>query len=367
MKILHTSDWHLGIELHKHPLLADQRYFLSQLKQIILEKQVDVILISGDIYDTTLASKEAIDIFNEAMRMLCMELKKEVIVIAGNHDSQTRLASLRDLLDQVGLHIYGKVEGRMKPLTIQNVDFFAIPYFHKDTIAQIYGQKFPSYEAAMACMMDDIRAQKGSHKQVVLAHCFVNGASICESDRFAMVGGSDVISKDVFQQIDYTALGHLHTAQVFDDVVRYSGTPLPYSFSETNDKCVWLIDSETMEIEACPIVPLHPLKILEGTYDEVIAQLPLYQKEYVKVVLTDQSVSYELLSFMRERCPLLLTLRGKQASLQLETQSIHIGEMDDMSDEDIVRQFFKDYFDKEVSEEEMRWFAEAKMGDAICV
>ena len=105
MRILHTADWHLGIDLHRMSLLEDQKYFFQQLQAIIKEKQVDVIIIAGDIYDTALANKEAIRLYDQMMSCLCLEMKKEVIVIAGNHDSGERLSSLKDLVKPMGLHI----------------------------------------------------------------------------------------------------------------------------------------------------------------------------------------------------------------------------------------------------------------------
>lgn len=360
MKILHTSDWHLGIHLHKHSLIEDQRYFLRQLKNIILAENVDVIVISGDIYDTTLASKEAIDVFDEAMKLLCMELHKQVILIAGNHDSHTRLSVLKDLLKGAGLHVFGKIEQRITPLTIQDVDFFPVPYYNVETVAQVYEEKLSSYEAAMQIMMEDVRSQKGKHKQVVLAHCFVNGASLCESDRFAMIGGSDLISKDVFRDIDYVALGHLHRMQKVTDQIVYCGSPIAYSFSETGDKQVMILDSDTMESKSIMIKPLHPIQVIKGSYEEVLERLPNDQDAYVKIVLDAMQVSYEILDFFRERAPFLLSLQGTSKEMEEASSTIDVEEMEMMRDEDIVKHFFQDRFQKEITEEEMEWLREAK-------
>lgn len=360
MKILHTSDWHLGIYLHKHSLIEDQRYFLQQLKTIIQREAIDVILISGDIYDTTLASKEAIDVFDEAMQLLCVELKKQVILIAGNHDSYTRLSVCKDLLKQAGLHVFGRLEKRVAPLTIEDVDFFPIPYFHLETIANIYERKFTSYEMAMHEMMEDVRSQKNGHRQIVLAHCFVSGAALCESDRFAMIGGSDLISKDVFQNIDYVALGHLHKMQEVCENVVYCGSPLAYSFSETSEKQVMIIDTDTMTYKPSRITPLHPIKVIKGSYEEVLKELPLWQEHYLKIQLEGMQVSYEVLQFFRERAPLLLSLQGESSELQKDTTSIDVEQMDILRDEDIVRHYFQDRFQKELSEEELGWLKEAR-------
>lgn len=366
MNILHTSDWHLGIALHKHSLIEDQRFFIEQLRAIIIEEHIDVVLISGDIYDTTLASKEAIALFDQAMRMFCLELKKEVIVIAGNHDSHTRLSVCSELLKPVGLHIYGSIEEGLTPLSIQDVDFFSIPYYHKESVALHYECKFKSYEEAMARMINDVVNQRTSRKQVVLAHCFVSGASVCESDRFAMVGGSDLISKDVFQGIDYVALGHLHSGQSFGNHVHYCGSPIAYSFSETKAKKVMIWNSETGAIKDRVVSAFRPICTIEGTYDEVLEKIPSKCDAYLKIILKDQAVSYELLSFFRERAPYLLALSGTTSKQLVESATLDVQDIEAMGDEEIVGQFFRDYFDREIREEELRWLQEAKEKVIAC-
>lgn len=367
MKFLHTSDWHLGIDLHKQSLIEDQKVMIDEICTIILEEQIDVVLISGDIYDTTLASKEAIHLFDYAMKRICQELHCQCVVIAGNHDSQTRLSVMKDLLASSGLYIYGTLDEKPTPLIINDVDIFPIPYLHKDRIAALYDQSLISYEHAFLTLMDDIRSQKKEHKQFVLAHAFVSGASISESDRFAMVGGSDLVSKDVFHDLDYVALGHLHKPQCFDEHIRYSGSPLAYAFSEQDQKHVVIIDSDTMDITTRSLTPLHPLITLTGAYDDIIKQLPLNEEAYVKIVLKDLSVSYELLGFLRERCPHLLALTGIQPKELMETMSLQVEQLDEYQDENILVQFFKDYYDREISEEELAWFEEARKGEPVCV
>lgn len=360
MKILHTSDWHLGIFLHKHSLIEDQRNFIEQLKAIIITEKIDVVCISGDIYDTTLASKEAIDLFDEAMRMLCIELAKQVIIIAGNHDSHTRLSVLKDLLKHAGLHIYGRIEERLTPLTIDDVDFYMVPYFNIETINALYGQPFSSYEKAMLALMDDVRLQRKKNKQIVLAHCFVNGAALCESDRFAMIGGADLIRKDVFHDIDYIALGHLHKMQKVDEHVVYCGSPIAYSFSETTDKHVLILDSDTMECRPCKITPLHPIKVVKGGYEQVLEELPKWQDCYIKIILEQMQVSYEVLQFFREHAPFLLSLQGTHMDAEQTSSSIEVADIEKMKDEDIVERYFQDRFQRVISEEEMKWLREAK-------
>lgn len=365
MKILHTSDWHLGIDYHRHSFTEDQRYALRQYYEIIQREAVDVVLICGDIYDTTLASKEAIALFDEAIKHMIQELKVKVIVIAGNHDSATRLSIMRDLLKAQGLYIYGTLTSKPQPLTIDNVDFYPIPFVHKDTISAVFQKSFSNYEQAFLQLTDHIRSQKRENRQMVLAHAFVNGAKVCESDRFAHIGGTDLISKDIFYDIDYVALGHLHRPQKIAEHIRYSGSLCPYTFSETAAKEVVLIDSETMDIKSLPIAPLHPMTTIAGSYETVCEQLLKHQEDYVKIILEDQGISFELLELFKERCPYLLTLSSNQQE-QREAVTLQANDLDTLSDEAIVKQFFMDYFNREVTAEESDWLRQAKGSEFIC-
>lgn len=365
MKLLHTSDWHLGIELHRHSLIEDQRWFFKQLYHIIETEAVDVVMISGDIYDTTLASKEAIELFDEAMNMICKQLKKQVIVIAGNHDSQTRLSMMKELVRPSGLHLYGVLHERPKALTIDDVEFICIPFVHKETLSRIYETKFKTYEQAFLALMDDARQRKVAQKQIVLAHAFVSGAAVSESDRFAMVGSLDMVSKDIFHSFDYVALGHLHQPQTLNNRVVYSGSPLAYSFSETKPKHVVIIDTKTMTHTTIEIEPLHPLITITGTYENVQEQLTDAKDAYVKVELKDATPNYEWYHFMKERCPNLLCVTSKHMQEQLNETTMESHELEHLQDDEIIRQFFLDIFDHEVSEEEMCWIHEAQEGEEL--
>lgn len=365
MKILHTSDWHLGIDYHRHSLIEDQRYVLNQYYQLIVKEAVDVVLICGDIYDTMLASKEAIGLFDEAMKHMIQELGVKVIVIAGNHDSPTRLSIMRDLLESQGLFIYGALSAKPQPLTIENVDFYPIPFVHKDTISAVFQKDFKSYEQAYLQLLDHIRSQKGTNRQIVMAHAFVSGAQACESDRFAHIGGTDLISKDIFHDIDYVALGHLHRPQKIAEHIRYSGSLCPYSFSETAAKEVVLIDSDTMAIRSIAIKPLHPMVTLTGSYEAICKELYKHQEDYVKIILEDQGISFELLALLKERCPYLLTLSSNLQE-QREVLTLQADDLDTLSDEAIVKQFFLDYFNRDMSAEESEWLKQAKGSELIC-
>lgn len=362
MKILHTADWHLGIDLHKVSLLEDQKYALWQIKKIVMEEDVDVIVIAGDVYDTTLASKEAIELYNRCMSMLCLELQKQVIVIAGNHDSAVRLATCAELLAPMGLHIYGKLEEKVKGLRIKDTMFYPIPYLHPAQVAQVYEQPCATQEEAFRIICEDIHLHKEKNLcHAAIAHAFIAGSSVCESDRFARVGGSDLVPATLFEEFDYVALGHLHRPQKVGEHVYYSGSLLPYSFSEAEQqKQVLLYDTCNQKVYARTIEPLHPLYVLKGSlsYLQQLRQVDDgYPQGYVKLQLLDVCVSYEMLTYFQEHYPGLLQLSGKNEQIKSKI-SLDVEQLDGLNDVNIVKRYFQDMFQETLCDEDIQLLQE---------
>lgn len=366
MKILHSADWHLGMELNRVSLLDAQKDFLRQLKEIVIEEEVDVILVAGDVYDTSLATREAIELYDSAMHMLCMELKKQVVIIAGNHDSAARLSSCSSLLAPMGLHIYGKIEEKVVPLHIEDAWIYPLPFFHPQTIRRVYGKEVTDEQEAFALICEELSPylkQEGCH--ILMAHAFVADAEVSESDRFAQVGGSSLLSASLFSDFDYVALGHLHRPQKIGSNIYYSGSPLPYSFSEAAyEKKVMLFDTKTKECRQRNITPLHPLRTISGSFDEIVKKMQTQapkEEEYVKIEVKDQRATFELLEYFRSWTSSILQLTGMQ-----EQASSMIGidqkRLEQMSDTDIVKQFFLDVYGREADTDGMELFKQMKAG-----
>lgn len=365
MRILHTADWHLGMDLYKCSLIEDQRWFQQQLKAVVEEEQIDVVLVCGDVYDTFLASKEAIEVYDDIMYMLCMEMKKKVIVIAGNHDSATRLASMSRLLEGMGLYVVGSLKEAVKGISFQDCVIYPIPYFHIEQVRSVYGAQVHSIEEAYACICEQLRCHADSkQKQIVMAHGFLADADVCESDRFANVGGSDMVSSRIFDGFDYVAMGHLHRRQQAGKRVWYSGSPLPYSFSEANQKKgVWIYDTIEDRVYARDITPLHPLQVVTGTYEELkqaMVTQSVQENAYVKIEISDLPVSYEMLEYFRQGYPNLLQLSGKSMDPKQSKISVQLQDLETISDLDIVKQFYKDIYGEELSDEAKALFQKAQ-------
>ena len=363
MKLLHTSDWHFGMTLGTGSYAEDQRFFLDRLYRLIREEKIEALLLSGDIYDSSVVSAEAIGLYNEAMTKLCLELGVTVIAIAGNHDSAARLASCRELLKGAGLHITGKVERDPAPVLLDagKVAVYSIPFFTRDEITALLPEKkdqIRNTETAMLAYCDHIRGQMDeSRKNIILSHSLIVGSELSESDRSARMGFATAISKDVFQGFDYVALGHIHKPQAIENHIRYSGSPLKYSFGaeESQEKGVVVVDTDTMEIRFVPIALKRERRSVTGTFEELLAREDI-RDDYLRLYVTDQYAGLELVGQLREKFPHLLEVYGKSLTEEGELSILTVEELEEMKEEDIMIRFLAENFSAEPTPEQLQLF-----------
>ena len=363
MKLLHTSDWHFGMTLGTGSYAEDQRFFLDRLYRLIREEKIEALLLSGDIYDSSVVSAEAIGLYNEAMTKLCLELGVTVIAIAGNHDSAARLASCRELLKGAGLHITGKVERDPVPVVLDGgkVAVYSIPFFTRDEITALLPEKkdqIRNTETAMLAYCDHIRERMDeSRKNIILSHSLIVGSELSESDRSARVGFATAVSKDVFQGFDYVALGHIHKPQAIENHIRYSGSPLKYSFGaeESQEKGVVVVDTDTMEIRFVPIALKRERRSVTGTFEELLAREDI-RDDYLRLYVTDQYAGLELVGQLREKFPHLLEVYGKSLTEEGELSVLTVEELEEMKEEDIMIRFLAENFSAEPTCEQLQLF-----------
>lgn len=363
MKLIHTSDWHFGMTLGTGSYADDQRYFLERLYALIEKEQVQAVLLAGDIYDSSVVSSEAIGIYNEAMTKLCLELKTQVIAIAGNHDSAARLSSCRELLKGAGLHITGKLEKDPTPILLDGgkVAVYSIPFFTRDEVTALLPEKKPEIrntETAMLAYCDHIREKMDkTRKNIVLSHSLIVGSELSESDRSARVGFATAVSKDVFKGFDYVALGHIHKPQAIEPHIRYSGSPLKYSFGaeEKQEKGVVLIDTDTMDIRFVPIAPKRERRTVEGTFEELLAREDI-REDYLRLYVTDRYAGLELIAALREQFPHLLEIYGKSLSEEGGLSALSVEELETLNEEDIMIKFLAESFGTEPTEDQLQMF-----------
>lgn len=363
MKILHTSDWHLGMTAGNTSLEEDQRFFLQQLYQIIKDEKVDAVLCAGDIYDSSVSNADAIAVYNDAATTICTELKVPFLVIAGNHDGAPRLSSCRELLKAAGLFVTGRLTREISPVSFPDTDIYLVPFFHKEEVMALFPERkkeIISQEKAMQVVCDEIRKNMNKNKRnILMTHALIVNAELSESDRSARVGFASAVSKDVFEGFDYVALGHIHKPQVISERIRYSGSPVMYSFGkeESQEKSVVILDTETMEQRLIPLKQLHGHKTIQGTYDEIMAMEGL-ENHYLRIKMTDRYAGLELLAQMQEHFPYLLELHGKSLEENGAMTALTVGQIQTMDEMDIMKKFCEETFSSEPTKEQAALFKE---------
>ena len=321
MRLLHTSDWHLGRTLHGASLLEAQRNFLGWMCELAVERAVDAVVVAGDVYDRAVPPTDAVTLLDEALVGLS-RARIPVLLTSGNHDSAIRLGFGSKLHELAGVHLRTRVAELAEPVVLADdggpVGLYGIPYLLPDAVmAELDAQR--SHAAVLAAAAARIRAdaaRRGLARTVVAAHAFVTGARGCESERDIRVGGVGDAPASVFAGLGYAALGHLHGAQQITPRVGYSGSPLAYSFSEAgHTKSVSLVQIDAAggaEVELVP-VPVHrPMAQVRGRLDEVLArargELSGLADHWVKVVLTDPQRPRAPMERLREAWPHTLVL-----------------------------------------------------------
>jgi exonuclease SbcD len=323
MKLIHTSDWHLGRTLHGEDLLPYQAAFLDWLVAESVRHQVDAVIVAGDVYDRAVPPVEAVTVLDRALRGFA-SARIAVLLISGNHDSAVRLGFGASLSELAGVHLRTDVADIARPVVLTDacgdVALYGIPYLLPDAVmADLAAER--SHTSVLAAATARIRADaasRGIDRTVVTAHAFVSGAQPCDSERDIRVGGIGDAPASVFAGLSYAALGHLHGQQ---DVrppgvttkIRYSGSPLAFSFSERHQaKSVTLAEIDgagAVTTTKLPVPQPRPLRQVTGTLDEVLARPDGDLAEaWVKVILTDTVRPPSPMERLRERWPHTLVL-----------------------------------------------------------
>ena len=320
MRLLHTSDWHLGRSLHQHDLSGAHEAFVDHLVDVVRSEQVEAVLLAGDVHDRALPPVEAMQLFDDALRRL-RDAGAAIVAISGNHDAPVRLGDKSGLLDP-------RISIRTDPRRVADpvlladkhgeVAIYAVPYLEPAAVRDLLpGDRGLTGHTgvltrAMAAVQQD-RASRGG-RSVALAHAWVTGGQASDSERDITVGGISNVPASLFDGIDYTALGHLHRPQTLSDGVRYSGSPLPYSFSEGGQqKLSWLVDLGPTGLRAVTAVeaPVHrSLTRLRGTLEDLLTSAAHTgaERDFVAVVLTDAIRPVDAMAALRKRFPYALLL-----------------------------------------------------------
>lgn len=345
MRLIHLSDLHIGKRVNEFSMLEDQEYILKEILGIIDDEQPDGVIIAGDVYDKSVPSEEAVKLLDSFLTSLAKR-KLQVYIISGNHDSAAKLAFASSLIDLSGIHIspvYDSAQiatmgdGLVRPYKLEDgkgqvANIYMLPFVKPAMVRAVFPDEaddIKDYTDACHVAVEHMDVDE-KVTNILVAHQFVTGAVRSESEE--NVGGLDNVDVSVFDSFDYVALGHIHGPQkVGRETVRYCGTPLKYSLSEANHtKSVTVVDipeNKKIEIRTVPLVPMHELREVKGTFDELMDRRN-YEgtavDDYLYVVLTDEDDVPDALGKLRTVYPNVMKL-GYDNTRTRVTQTIDDG------------------------------------------
>ena len=368
MRFLHTSDWHLGHILEQKQLTDDQRHMLDQLVELVKERKLDAVLVSGDVYDRGVPPPEAVELLNDVVSRLALDLGVPVIIIAGNHDSRQRLGFGAKILERGRLHMFGAGAPAVPFVELNDahgpVRFYALPYAEPAEWREVLGDEaVRDHQSGFARYITDVRAAhpKGL-RSVLLAHCFATGGRESESERPLMLGGGGQVDAALFDSFNYTALGHLHRPQQVKKAW-YSGSLLKYSKSEADhEKSVNIVEMDAAgacRVESVRLSPLHDLRVIEGSFEDLMKGTP--SEDYIHAVLNNTEPVLDSWNRLLKVYPNLISLERpkiKAAGMRIEAAA-----MARMSDDQLFAAFYELTKSAKADEAMMRVFREA--ADAV--
>ena len=369
MIFLHTSDWHLGATGGERDLWDDQKYFIDAICGIVREKNVDAVLLAGDVYDRSVPAASAIGLYDYAMNRLCGELGVKVLTIAGNHDSAERLASCAGLLDKAGLYLQGAAQREPRVVEFVDSQVFFLPWMTEEKIKSLYPEErdgitdlTEAYRVAVNHMRE--KFIPGKH-HLLLSHAFITNAETSTSDRAAEIGFATQVPASVFEGFDYVALGHIHKPQQVNPFIRYSGSPMAYSFGreERQEKSVTLIDTAAMTQQVVPLPLLHRWTTLTDSYETLLAgEYPEEIREgYVRLNVTDTAVGLDMLSRLRQVYPNALVVAGKTYDGEDTTITLTMEQLEQMESDpaEVFKSFCREEMGQEATDHFLQLFARA--------
>lgn len=311
MKFIHISDLHLGKRVNEFSMIEDQEYILTKIINIIDETEVQGVLIAGDVYDKPVPSAEAVELFDDFLVRLSKRGLR-VFIISGNHDSAERIAFGGRLMDKSGIYMSPVYNGLVEPIKLTdeygNINIYMLPFIKPQNVRRFFpDSEIISYTEALKTAVDSMGIDTKA-RNILITHQFVTGSDRTESEDIS-VGGTDNVDAAVFSDFDYVALGHIHRAQKCggNEYIRYSGTPLKYSFSEAGDeKTVTIIEMKekgNISLDLIPLIPKRDMAEIKGNYEELTLKSfwenTSYNEDYLHITLTDEEDVPDALTKLR--------------------------------------------------------------------
>ena len=366
MKIIHTSDWHIGKIVNEYSMIDDQKYILNKLIELIDEENADVLMIAGDVYDRSIPPVEAVELLNETLSSLVIDRNVYVLVISGNHDSGERLSFGSKILEKQGLYIAGSDEELYRKVVLcennKNINFYLVPYKDPALTKKLLDNKeIRSHNDAMIAVIDKIKEDLNENEvNILIGHGYVTmkreeaidvsdhkyeaaELETSESERPLSIGGTDLIDGNIFKDFDYVALGHLHGRQ------KIGRETMKYSFSEVKQKksvAVLDLKDKDINIELRELNPFRDLRIIKGNIEDLICEgrdVEEGKEDYIQAILTDDGELMNPMEKLKAVYPNTMLITRERKRNVSEDGAVAKGEFRKKSKIDLFKDFYEAY------------------------
>ncbi len=368
MRFLHTADLHIGKRVNEFSMLEDQEYILRQILKTADKEQVEAVLIAGDVYDKQVPSAEAVRLFDWFLTQLNSQ-KLPVFVIGGNHDSVERLSFGAQIMEESGVYLTQSYDGKVVPVRLEDeygsVNLWMLPFLKPAMVKRFFPeQDIVTYQDALETVIGNMELNR-EERNLLIAHQFVTGAVTggSEDSVEVFVGGVENVDASVFADFDYVALGHIHRAQsAGGEQIRYSGTPLKYSFSEIrHEKSVTIAELKekgSLTVHQEPLKPLHDMREIRGSYEELVLR-ENYQgtdlEDYLHVILTDENDIPDVIGRLRSIYPNIMKLDYDNQRTRRNQELMKEEAAVEQSPMELLGQFFLQQNNQEMSPEQTEY------------
>lgn len=369
MKILHLADLHLGKILQEQSLIEDQEYMLKEIINIIKVEKVQVLLISGDVYDRSVPPTEAVNLLDNFLKIFIKELKIKVFIISGNHDSKDRLGFGNKIFEDEGLYIESRYTGILKKVKLEDkygpLNIYMLPFIKPVEVKKFFEEDLENnYDLAINKIIEKEEINE-NERNIIMVHQFVTAGNVkperTESEVLSL-GGIENVDVSNFNKFDYVAIGHVHRPQkIGRDTARYAGTILKYSFSEINhNKSIPIInikEKSNITINLLPLKPLRDMREIKGPIEELIKEENYKEsnvEDYIKAIITNEEPVYDAIGKIKKIYPntLKLEIQNSKTINKNEEQNINLEEIKKKSELELFSDFYKLQNNLELNEEQ---------------
>lgn len=362
MRFLHLADLHIGKKIGEYPLIEDQKHVLLQAFDLVRKENLDAIIVSGDIFDSSAPSAEAMGMYDWFLSN-AHSLGKPLLMISGNHDSVERLSVASSILSFAGIHIATKIKDFLEPVEIGDTRFYLLPFFRISSVNREFGTDVRNYQEALSILLSKIGLDKSKRNVVVAHQAFLplggkevessGSETSLEVNSNGYVGGTEAIDVSLLSDFDYAALGHIHKAQFISSNARYAGALLKYHIDEANASRTFTIvsmDNEKVSIEERPIHLKRDLFVLKGSLAELLAGEG-HESDYVFCKLTEEQLVDSPMSQLKAKYPFCLGMKYMNEGAET-AEHADFENVDEIDKNDLFAAFFEQYGGRELNEDE---------------